>query len=422
MPRAKFLQMIVYDIFAVCLACAIALLMMYCSVKARQHTQPPHSPSPYNSSASAVCAIWLIFQTYVVHSFRAKFPQFQLPVVIYSIFASVSSTYAPQFQTMHLAMNFAERMLKSFLTGLALATGVSLFILPSTCREIVFKQMAGYIGGLRAALKAYMAYFESLERENMFGRTETFDETAEKMGKKGNKLYSSEAEAIMVAVKKVRDLHGKLHGDITFAKREFALGYLGADDIQSIFKHLRQVMTPVVGLSFVVDIFQRLSEYNKWNEPIDDGETGIPDDVRQRVVQEWHGLMQSVHAPFQSMIQTIDEGLQHVTYVLKMGKPPKKAPAETSANDEKDVESANATAPGERGFAAYFEKKITEFKCAKQLALSTWCEERGVRLPPEFFAQPSSVNIDIDDDPVKRPGVGNRSRRQLYLFLYVRLL
>jgi hypothetical protein len=35
----------------------------------------------------------------------------------------------------------------------------------------------------------------------------------------------------------------------------------------------------VVGLSFVVDIFQRLSDYNRWNQPIDLNEPVVPDDL-----------------------------------------------------------------------------------------------------------------------------------------------
>lgn len=422
MPRAKFIQMMLLDVFAICLAAAVSLLMMYSSVKAWQHTQPPHPTSLYNSSASAVCGVWLSFQIYVMHAFSAKFPQFQMPVILYSIFANVSATYAPVFPNMTVAISYVRRMLEAFLTGLAIATGTSFVIIPISCRTILFKQMTGYIGGLRAALKAHSAYFESLEHEDMFGRTQTYDDSIEKMGKKGKKVYSPEAEAIVVAVTKVTDLHGKIHGDIVFAKREFAIGYLGPDDIQGMFRHLRKIMVTVVGLSFVVDIFQRLSEYNKWNEPIDVEATNVSTEIRARVVQEWNGLMKAVHAPFQSMIQTMDEGLQHASYVLKMGKPPKRKTAanDASADANADMEATDGTAPGEKGFAAHFERKLAEFKEAKKIVLRAWCEEKGIQLPRDFFDNPSSVDVNIDDDPLTRPGVRDRSRRQLYLFLYVR--
>lgn len=65
---------------AVLTAAAIALLVIYCSVQARTHTTHPPpptvgGPSPgarvtgYNSSASAVCAVWLFATIYFVNTY-----------------------------------------------------------------------------------------------------------------------------------------------------------------------------------------------------------------------------------------------------------------------------------------------------------------------------------------------------------------
>lgn len=424
MPRAKFIQMIVLDVLAVCLAIALALLMVFCCVKARQHTESG-PPGAYNSSASAVSAIWLFFQIFMVHTFRAKFPQFQFPVVIFSMVVTITTSYAPSFPTMAAGINLVERMLKACLTGLAISTATSLLIFPFTTRTAVFRQMAGYIGNLRAALKAHSNYYESLRHEDMFGRTATYDETVEKLGKKGRKVYSPEAEAIKVAIQQITDLHSKIHADITFAKREFAFGKLGPDDIQEVFRQLRKCMIPVVGLGFIVDIFQRLSDYNRWNEPNDDGLGMASDEARERVVREWNDIMRAVYDPFASMIEAIDEGLQHVSYVLRLVKPPKKTATafttDTSSDEPKDAEaSAVCSSPGEKGFAAYFAQKLEDFKVAKRIALRTWSEGKGVHLPPDFFDRPSSLNADIDDIPLEFGGMSrDRSRRQLYMFLYV---
>lgn len=418
MPRAKFIHMIVMDVLSVCLAAALALLMMFCCVKARQHTEGSSSGA-YNSSASAVSGVWLFFQIYMVHTFRAKYPQFQFPVVIFGIFVNITTTYAPRFHTMTPAISLIKRMLGGFLTGLAISTGTSLLIYPVTSRTVVFKEMASYIDGLRATLKAHSEYYESLRHEDMFGRSATYDETVEKHGKKG-KVYSPEAEAIRIAIQKVTDLHGKLHGDLTFAKREVAIGKLGPDDLQAMFRRLRKAMVPIVGLSFIVDIFQRLSDYNRWNEPIDSPGL-VTDEVRERVVNEWNDIMRAVYDPFASMIESIDEGLQHVSYVLRLTKPPKKKAASTSSDEAHDVEaSAESSNPGEKGFAERFERKLEEFKAAKRIALRTWSEGKGVQLPPDFFERPSSLNADIKDIPEDSEGMTrDRSRRQLYMFLYV---
>lgn len=424
MPRAKFIQMMIFDLLAVGVAACLALLTMFSSVKARQHTDPANI-HVYNSSASAVSGVWLFFQIWLVHTFRAKYPQFQFPVIIYAIFANISSVYAPQMPTWGAAVAMVERMLKTFLSGLGISTAVSLLILPMTSRTAVFKQMAGYVGGLRSALSAHSTYFETLEKDDMFGRAETYDESREKIGKKG-KVYSPEAEEIRGAIRAITDIHAKLHGDLTFAKREFALGKLGPDDIQCIFRHLRQIMIPVVGLSFVVDIFQRLSDYNKWNEPIDPNVEPVSEEIRQRVVREWNDIMRAVHDPFATMIQTIDEGLQHSSYVFRLTKPPKRTTSsnittENARQGGKDVEAtAESTAPGEKGFAAHFEQRLGQFRRAKRIALQTWAEEKGVTLPPGFFDHPSSVDSLKGDFFDASASHQDRSRRQLYLFLYVR--
>jgi hypothetical protein len=430
-PRAKFIQMLLLDVLAVCVASAVTLLMMFSSVKARQHASTGMASSsgtsiittPYNSSASAVCGVWLFFQIYVVHSFRAKYQQFQFPVIIYSIFANVTFSYGARTTTTTAAIAMVKKLLETCLVGLALATGVCLFIYPVTSRTVVFKQMTGYIGCLRGALQAHTAYFESLEQDDMFGRAETYDSKVEKITKEG-KVYSPEAQAIRTAVQKITEIHGKLHGDLTFAKREIAFGNLGPDDLQAIFRNLRQVMIPVVGLSFTVDLFQRLSEYNKWNAPIDPTQTDIPDLIRHRVVQEWNDIMRAVHDPFNSMIQAIDEGLQHASFVLKLAKPPKKATApadgSTSPTGAEDVEASAVPSPGDNYFAAHLERKLREFKVAKRIALRTWSEEKGIKLPKDFFDRPAD---DMEDISYGDPIIGReRSKRQLYLFLYVCLL
>lgn len=116
MPRAKFIQTMLFNIIGICIGFCITLLSIFCSVQARAHKIPPlsmgpksssggpspgDSVAPYNSSASAVCAIWLFFNIYISNTRRASRPQLQFPVIMYSIFANVASTYAPNLQQWH---------------------------------------------------------------------------------------------------------------------------------------------------------------------------------------------------------------------------------------------------------------------------------------------------------------------------------
>jgi hypothetical protein len=59
LPRAKYLQSTILNVLAVCVGAAMALLGIWSGLKARENTSSPGSIEPYNSSQSAVCAIWL---------------------------------------------------------------------------------------------------------------------------------------------------------------------------------------------------------------------------------------------------------------------------------------------------------------------------------------------------------------------------
>lgn len=80
-------------------------------------------------------------------------PALQFPVIMYSIFTNVSFTYGPLFQTIEEGEAIVRQLLLGFLSAFAISTGVSLFIIPISSRTVVQKEQAGYIQGIRGALK-----------------------------------------------------------------------------------------------------------------------------------------------------------------------------------------------------------------------------------------------------------------------------
>ena len=148
MPRGKFIQSMIVNVFAICLGTAVNLLALFCAIKARENTTPP-GPAPttptYNASQSTICAIFLIVEVYIINTVRAARPQFQFPAILAAIFVSVSMSYGVLFTDVPTAISFMKRLLVTFLTGFGLATGVSLLIFPMSSREIVFKEMTGYV-------------------------------------------------------------------------------------------------------------------------------------------------------------------------------------------------------------------------------------------------------------------------------------
>ncbi|KAL8834967.1 MAG: hypothetical protein Q9176_007195 [Flavoplaca citrina] len=273
MPRAKFVQTMLFNIIGICVGFSVTLLSVYCSVQARAHTttstsngpqsssggpSPGAAVAPYNSSASAVCAIWLFFNIYVSNALRASRPQLQFPVIMYSIFANVASTYASQFATMAQGIAFARRLVEAFLTGFAIATGVSFLVFPLTSRTVVFRTTTSYIKALSGALRAQKSYFQSLEDKEAFGTPSEEQAKAHDAATEASSSHpesTPEATELKAAVATIAGLHGKVSGDLAFAKREIAYGKLDASGLSDLVKLLRQTMLPVIGISSVSDIF-----------------------------------------------------------------------------------------------------------------------------------------------------------------------
>ena len=171
MPRGKFIQTMSLNVIAICLAAATNLLALYCVTKARESTSSPTplgAPPSYNSSASAMCAVWLIVQIYLINVVRASRPQFQFPAILCSIFVVVSLTYGTQFPNMPAAISFMEKLFEAFLTGFALATGVHIVVFPTSSRKVAMKEMEGYLMLINGTLKTQTAYMVRFRMARIF--------------------------------------------------------------------------------------------------------------------------------------------------------------------------------------------------------------------------------------------------------------
>ena len=438
MPRARFIQTVLLNLIAVCLGAAIALLEIYCAVQARRHTTPAGTsaasnvgpPSPgaglvvYNSSASAVSAIWLLFQIYIVNALRAKYQQLTFSAIVYSIFVIVASTYAPQFAVMKTGIAFTKRLLESFLTGFAIATGVSFLVFPTTSRQVVFRDFADYFNVLQRNLNAHRAYFHSLEEEE--GLNKSFMADIKKSEDKNPK-----AADVKAAVGAILAMHGKLQTDLTFAKREIAFGKLGPGDLKEMNKLIRLIMLPVVGLGSIVNIWERLAETEGWTEErIKEGLSPEAEAMRNRVMSDWQFNMKLIHQPLDDFVDLMIEGIDHVQYQLELKKPPKpkrktkKNEDGKAAAEEKDVEAkAQSTKPGDEGFMEYFDQKAKKREESKPYALREWCARKGITLPEDFFEHPLDAPFNIAEWRKNESlNVYLLYQRQLYLLLYMEFL
>ena len=440
LPRSKFVQTMLFNVIGVCIGAAVALLEVYCSVQARAHTSPPvkatgNGPSPgaavapYNSSASAVCAIWLFFNIYLVNTIRASRPQLQFPVIVCSIFANVASVYAPNFPTMAAGIAFVKRLLEAFLTGFAIATGVSLFVFPVSVRTTFFKQSAGFIAAAQGTLKAQIAYLHTLENKDMFRVPTESDEdekterpSKQKKGKALEPNGSAEAQKLKGAIEALGEVYGKMHADLAFAKREVAWGKLDASDIDELLRLFQELILPMTGLSSAADIFQRIAERRDWTKR----ETASsPENEKARY--QWNEIMRTLHDPFLSVTETMHDGLQHALYALELAKPPKPQKANKRSSGDHgastDLEAeAGMPKPGDPGYAAYLAKKIDLFIEQRKKTLALLCQQRGLKIDANLFedrSQPAFKTSTATEKSTEDLEEHAKNQRQLYLVLYV---
>ncbi|KAL5402320.1 hypothetical protein PMIN03_010782 [Paraphaeosphaeria minitans] len=408
MPRAKFIQTMTVNVLAVCVASAVAMLQLWSGVQARLHTTPPGTPPAlyrYNSSQSAVCGVWLFVQIWLINSIKAKFPQFAFPCVLYSIFANVASTSGAMYQTTAQAEVFTQRLLEAFLTGFAIATAVSLLVLPLSCRKVVTKEITGYVGALRGALKAHKGYFTSLETKDIFRQTMTNLEEPEDGKDKKEAKIRPEITAVKTATAAITQLHGKLDADLPFAKREIAYGKLKPEDFESISKNLRAIMMPLVGVASVIDIFERLAELNGWEKELEE-------EIKHSVMDDWHHLMTFAHDPVQNILDTMDQGLEHIALRLQLVKPPK-------TKEGTDTEARGGMVrPGDKEFAAHFEKQSDQFYNGRDKILRYWLDSKGYKVDDNFF---DDLKEDAESQNLKlhQLDARHREQRQLFLVLYI---
>ncbi|KAF2771153.1 hypothetical protein EJ03DRAFT_349908 [Teratosphaeria nubilosa] len=422
MPRGKFIQNMSLLVLAVCLAAAVNLLALFSAVEARAHTTAPGQPlSGYNSSASAVLAIWLMVQVFCINTLKAAKPQFMFPAIVYSIFTIVSLTSGVQFATMTTVYSFMKRILEAFLTGFGLSTGVHSLVLPTSSRMIVFKEITGYLMSLKSMLEAQTEYMASLENIDPVENARK-QEAIAKSGKNSRTSNGNEPSVSPLTTPAALKLKGfldntlavqaKLQGDITPAKREFAIGKLESHDLTELWKLLRMVFIPIFGLTASIDILQRRAAvFDLCHE----GATEEQRADQKNMLEHVHFLMKELHKPFEEMTGSIAGAIMHVLLTLELVKPSKRKPGDEESQGEQ------TTAPGTMGFAEGLKREISRFDELRRKTLNDWCSEHGIDLPKDFFEttflKTSGVMLHEQNENLRE-----RSQRQLFFALYLEYL
>ncbi|KAI1313492.1 hypothetical protein F5Y03DRAFT_100516 [Xylaria venustula] len=438
LPRGKFVQTLILNLLFLGVGAAIALLILWSALQARLHTETV--PAAYNSSQAAVSGIWLFANIWMVNTLRAKYPNLNIPSIVYSIMTNILCTYSTQVTNNAFFEALVRRLFVAMLTGFAIATAVCLLVLPVPSRAVSAAQLNGIFKLLQGAVKQEKAYLQSLEREDMFAvpadtcaathlsgdsessadSTDSDNEAKHKGKNKARAQPKSTAEATVIkeTMFKLRLLTSKLYVDLPFAKRDIAWAKLPAKDLTAILELCRGVVIPIHGIGTVIDIFQRLAEKRGW---ITDSET--PLDILAEKNEDkrvWNEVMKQLHEPFENLSMAIDEGLQHAGMLLEIIPRPKAAKKNGSNTNgstaDADVEArGDLLQPGDEGFAEVLLGKIQCFRDTRGRILHTWAKEKGL------VSEDSSPH-DVHHISPQTDARHQHDHGQLYILLYIETL
>ncbi|KAJ4245260.1 hypothetical protein NW762_014130 [Fusarium torreyae] len=223
----------------------------------------------------------------VANGFRAWRPsELQDPMVAFSIFSVVALTRAGGFQTTSDALQFINRLLKTFLIGYAGATAVSLFALPITCRRIVLDDIHKFANETQDALAHFCDYLQHIKEITHSQPASTNDTEA---SFNNTRVFGAgEAEtaqaSLAASVKNLHILLDKMDGNLPYVRNEFALGKLSGEDIEHVVRLLRHILRPLSGVSLFPELLDNLvQEGSIGKRNLGDEKTAALDQLKQIV-------------------------------------------------------------------------------------------------------------------------------------------
>lgn len=291
-------------------------------------------------------------------------------MVAFSIFASVTITRAGTFTTLPEGLEFISRLLKGFMIGFAIATGVSLFILPITSRGNVFHNIKECVSSVEEVLQAQISFAEGstatgLFSENGFLRRARTAMSTRDMHHEGDTDLQTKQKQLQGAINKLSGLHNKLFADLFYSKEEIALGKLSSDDLSMIASLFRGLLLPLAGMSMLPEILESIIK----NEGPRDGDDnadhldGAGDDaaLKQSEIQK---VVETHHARLVDAAELVKLGLAHFLLSLELisAKHFQKRNKTHRGRSPKDEEARDQSlSPLQSDFASRFEQDLRSY-------------------------------------------------------------
>lgn len=180
-------------------------------------------------------------------------------------------------------------------------------------------------------------------------------------------------------------------------------------------------------MAHLPDIFNRIAGNGGWDScDFDSPEQDVESRGQNRYEYEkiWQSCMDSFLQPAVSIIEAMNEGLEHAGHQLQIIPTPGKEHhfkwfSGTGKSKSADIESdGDVIKPGDPRFSRALEQKLADFVSSKKEYLDAWANSRG--LTGEQLQKMQTLD-EFDEDRGKAP-VNNhipRDRQQLYLLLYM---
>ncbi|KAL4975997.1 hypothetical protein BDW66DRAFT_166727 [Aspergillus desertorum] len=393
LPRAKFTKIIFFDLLSTCVAASLCCLAVFCAVKAREHRAPPiPQQDSYSSDACAVSAVWLIVMIWAANAIRAWKPaELQDPMVAFSVFSSVTLTRAGTFVSLSDGLEFISRLLKGFMLGFAIATGVSLFVYPVTSRGNMFQDVRGYAAQIGAVLKA-QGEFVGEGFAVCLGRARSGP------GRGGAAATTDTTQAsrkgLQAAITGLNAIDAKLQSDLYYSKGEVAWGKLSASDLTQIGGHFRNLFLHLSGTAMLPDILDMVS--NQEGQGPVDAAMNNRGEASPRLEAE-HGA-EFLRSRLEECSELVNAGLQYALLKLEIIKS-KQLGMQFRHGDEETGRRLN---PLGQHFPAQFEKRRLEYYSRRrQLPQAFVSLETLAEKPTDEISlddQTAATDIDVEQD------------------------
>ncbi|KAK7427593.1 hypothetical protein QQZ08_005868 [Neonectria magnoliae] len=398
-PRAKFIKVMFFCLLSLCVTASMTCLAIYSAVKAR-HPGNNETPDQYDSNASAVAAIWLFVMIWIGNALRAwRMAELQDPIVTSSIFALVALTRAGNWTTVDDGLDYIVRLIKTFLIGFTIPTGVSLFILPRTCRQGVFKDTRNFVRETKAVLQALTDFVNTASRSSFLTRQKTHPASEEGTTPQEDTQPSSDfgfAKArchLSKASDTLNALDAKLQASLKYSRNEVAWGKLTADDLDEMTLLLRGVLIPLSGMSLLPAIVGSFAEAESSMHHTN----GLPNDPTPQIQAPIDGgIIDALSDCLEDTKSLVSTGLQYLLLNLEL------IESGNSGNAHVDPE-AGATEfvpmelnPSSPGFLSAFRLKIDELSDKKH----------SLRVDTFLVKSSASTSQEMGNDGASEVGQG----------------